>query len=197
MPDAAQNKPGGVVEAKVLATLFNISVRRIQQLTQDGILTTEVVDKKRRYNLLNSVRAYIAYLQQRVERKGATKEDTQNESKKIEAEADLKSTKARIAKLELQELEGQMHSSEDVEAMTTQLVFTIRGMLLSLPGRLAIDLAPIDKPAEISQRVKQEVNTILLELSKFKYDPEAYKKLVRDRKGWSDLLTESDDGDGS
>ena len=77
--------------------------------------------------------------------------------------------------------------------MTTDLVFTIRSMMLALPGRLAIDLAPIDKPAEISERIKQEVHAILQELSNYTYDAEAYKKRARDRQGWSDMTKDADD----
>ena len=70
---------------------------------------------------------------------------------------------------------------------------TIRSMMLALPGRLAIDLATIDKPTEISERIKQEVHAILLELSNYNYDADAYKKRVRDRQGWGDLINVSED----
>ncbi len=95
--------------------------------------------------------------------------------------------------MELKEIRGEMHRSEDVEAMTTDLVFTIRSMILALPGRLAIDLAPLNKPAEISERIKQEVNEVLLELSNYKYDADAYRKRVRERQGLSDLLKDDDE----
>lgn len=181
------------VEAKVIATLFGLTVRRIQQLTQDGIIKTEQAGRQRRYDLLDTVRRYIAYLQDKCNSKGGSKDDTENESRKLKADADLKATKAAIAEMELLELQGEMHRSEDVEAMTTDLVFTIRSMMLALPGRLAIDLAAIDKPAEISERIKQEVNTILLELSNYTYDTDAYKKRVRDRQGWGELTKDVDD----
>lgn len=185
-----------MVEAKVVAKLFGLSVRRIQQLTQDGVLQTEQVGRQRRYDLLQSVRRYIIYLQEKVNSKSASKDDTENESRKIKAEADLKTVKAEIAEMERDELRGEMHRSDDVEAMTTDLVFAIRGMLLALPGRLAIDLAPISNPAEISERIKQEVNAILLELSNYQYDPEAYKKRVRDRLGWGEeLMDDRDEGE--
>ena len=181
------------VDTKVIATLFNLTARRIQQLTQDGVLKTEQVGKQRRYDLLDTVRRYIAYLQEKCNSKGGSKDDSENESRKIKADADLKATKAAIAEMELQELTGEMHRSEDVEAMTTDLVYTIRGMLLALPGRLAIDLATIDKPAEISERIKQEVHTILQELSNYTYDADAYKKRVRERQGWGELMKDADD----
>ena len=166
---------------------------RSQQLTQDGVLATELVDKKRKYDLLLTVQRYIAYLQEKVVKKGENKDDAQNESRKIKADADLRAAKAEIADMELKELRGEMHRSEDVEAMTTDLVFTIRSMMLALPGRLAIDLAKITKPAEISERIKQEIHAILLELSNYQYDADAYKKRVRDRQGWGDLLKDEDD----
>ena len=182
-----------MVDATMVAKLFNLTVRRIQQLTQDGVLATELIDKKRKYDLLLTVQRYIAYLQEKVVKKGENKDDAQNESRKIKADADLRAAKAEIADMELKELRGEMHRSEDVEAMTTDLVFTIRSMMLALPGRLAIDLAKITKPAEISERIKQEIHAILLELSNYQYDADAYKKRVRDRQGWGDLLKDEDD----
>ena len=181
------------VESKVIATLFGLTVRRIQQLPQDGIIKTEQVGRQRRYDLLDTVRRYIAYLQDKCNSKGGSKDDTENESRKLKADADIKEAKAEIVELELLELKGEMHRSEDVEAMTADLVYTIRSMMLALPGRLAIDLAPIDKPAEISERIKQEVHAILQELSNYNYDPEAYKKRVRERQGWGEIT--NDEGD--
>ena len=192
-PGAQKAPQKNYVDTKIIATLFGLTARRIQQLTQDGILKTEQVGRQRRYDLLDTVRRYIAYLQEKCNSKGGSKDDTENESRKIKADADLKATKAEIADMELQELKGEMHRSEDVETMTTDLVFTIRSMMLALPGRLAIDLATIDKPAEISERIKQEVHVILLELSNYSYDSNAYKKRVRDRQGWGELTKDSDD----
>ena len=183
-----------MVDATFVAKLFGLTVRRIQQLTQDGVLATEKVEgNKRRYDLLQTVQKYIGYLQEKVAKKGESKDDAQNESRKIKADADLRAAKAEIAEMELKELRGEMHRSEDVEAMTTDLVFTIRSMILALPGRLAIDLAPLNKPAEISERIKQEGNALLLELSNYKYDADAYRKRVRERQGLSDLLKDDDE----
>jgi len=89
-----------------------------------------------------------------------------------------------MAELELMELEGKMHRSEDVEAMTTDLILNIRSMLLALPGLLAVDLAEISNPAEVSERIKEAVYDILEELSNYKYDPKEYQKRVRERQGW-------------
>ena len=97
--------------------------------------------------------------------------------------------------MERDELRGKMHRSEDVEAMTSDLVFSIRAMMLALPGRLAIDLADMDKPAEVSERIKGEVYKILEELSKYEYSAEAYRARVRERQGWEKEAPEGDGGE--
>ena len=71
------------------------------------------------------------------------------------------------------------------EAITTDLVFNIRSMLMAMPGRLAVDTAELASPAETSARIQEEVNEILLSLSQYHYDPEEYKKRVKDRQGWA------------
>ena len=176
---------------QVIAKIFGVSTRRIEQLKSEGVIKGQ--GKPTKYDLLPTIQAYIKYLSDKAYGREQKETDTENESRKIKADADLKATKAEIADLELQELKGEMHRSEDVEAMTTDLVFTIRGMLLALPGRLAIDLASVDKPTEVSERIKQEVNAILSELSEYRYDAGAYKKRVRDRRGWGELAKDADD----
>ena len=74
---------------------------------------------------------------------------------------------------------------DSVEAITTDLVFNIRSMLMAMPGRLAVDTAELASPAETSARIQEEVNEILLSLSQYHYDPEEYKKRVKDRQGWA------------
>lgn len=177
----------------VIAKLFGVTERRVQQLAKEGIIPA-VQQRPYKFDLLTAVKAYIKYLSDKANGKEVKAADTvQAEADKLRAEADLKQSKAKIADLQLKELEGQMHRSEDVEAVTTDLVFAIRGMMLALPGRLAIDLATIDKPAEISERIKQEVHAILLELSKYTYDADVYKKRVREREGWSEISDGQDD----
>lgn len=107
-----------------LALILGITGRRVQQLTQDGVLTTV---SRGKFVLSDAVQAYIGS----ISRGGLTKEEAE-EAKKIErvkakAEATLKTSKAKIAQAEAKELSGQMHRSEDVAAMTAELIYTIRG----------------------------------------------------------------------
>ena len=177
----------------IIAKLFGVTDRRVQQLAKDGVIPA-VQTRPYKFDLLPTVQAYIKYLSEKAngrEQKGADTEKA--EADKLRAEADLKQSKAKIAEMQLKELEGTMHRSEDVEAMTNDLVYTVRSMVMALPGRLAMDVVQVKTAAEASALIRTECNKILEELAGYKYDPEAYQRRVRDREGWGDSLT--DEGD--
>lgn len=183
-------------KAEVIARLFGKTTRRIQQLTQDGILPTEQTPSGRRYDLLPTIKRYIQYLEARAE-KQQPESMTQKLEAKLDAEIKYKKAKADKAKLELDELKGQMHRASDIEKLTNELVFSVRGMLLALPGRVAMDLAAINKPVEVSQYMARHMEALLDELAQHKYDPEVYKQLAREREGWQAEQNddENDDAD--
>ena len=120
------------------------------------------------------------------------------EAKKIErvkakAEATLKTSKAKIAQAEAKELSGQMHRSEDVAAMTAELIYTIRGALMALPSRVAINAAALSDPAEVAEYMRGEVNQIAEEIALFRYDPAKYEARVRERRSWTEKLGGDED----
>ena len=195
MADAMAGK--NLQKVEIIAKLFQVTVRRIQQLTQDGVLQTVEVTEKgrklRRYDLMPTIQAYIKYLSDKAYGREQKESITDKEEEKLQAEADLKKAKAKIAQLELAELEGRMHSADDVESMTTDLCLAVRSALLSMPGQLAVDVAEITDAAEISEIIKKTVNDILDELSRYEYNPDEYRRRVRERQGW--LASHSDDED--
>lgn len=195
MADAMAGK--NLQKVEIIAKLFQVTVRRIQQLTQEGVLqTVEVTEgnrKLRRYDLMPTIQAYIKYLSDKAYGREQKESITDKEEEKLQAEVDIKKAKAKIAQLELDELEGRMHSAEDVEAMTTDLCLAVRSALLSMPGQLAVDVAETTDAAEISEIIKSTVNDILDELSRYEYNPDEYRRRVRERQGW--LESRSDDED--
>ena len=90
-------------------------------------------------------------------------------------------------------LQGKMHRSDDVEAIMTDLVYTIRSMIIALPGRLAVDVAEAKTASEASEIIRKECHILLNELSNYKYDPAEYAKRVRDREGWQEIMYEDND----
>lgn len=191
---STNNTPGAkLVDSKTIAVLFGVTTRRVQQLTQEGIISATKQGNANRYDLLATIQKYIRYLTEKANGRELSKKDVELEGRKLEAEADLKRSKADMAALQLKELEGKMHRSEDVEAVMTDLVYTIRSMLMALPGRLAVDVMAAQTAAEASEIIRAEVYKILEGLAAYKYDPEEYARRVRDREGWSDLSDDADD----
>lgn len=179
-------------KADVIARLFGKTVRRIQQLTQDGILPTEKTPNGKRYDLLPTIQRYIKYLEARAENKHP-QSMTEKLEAKLDADIKYKKAKADKARLELSELKGQMHRASDIEKLTNELVFSVRSMLLALPGRVAMDLASIDNPVEVSQYMARHVEALLDELAQHEYDPEVYKQMAREREGWNAKENDEDD----
>lgn len=183
-------------KADVIARLFGKTTRRIQQLTQDGILPTEQTPAGRRYDLLPTIKRYIKYLEERAENKQPQSINEKMEAK-LDAEIKYKKAKADKAKLELDEWKGQIYRASDIEKLTNELVFSVRSMLLALPGRVAMDVAAIDNPVEVSQYMARHVEALLDELAQHEYNPDTYKQLVREREGWQkeDHGDEDDESD--
>lgn len=181
--------------AQTVARVLGLTVRRIQQLTQDGVLQTQPEGKRRVYDLPAAVQAYLQYSISREAGKDAGAAAV--ERRRALAEAEIKEAKAEIATIELKELMGKMHRSEDVEALTTDMIYSIRAMLLAMPGRLAVDLAATTKPAEVSDKIKGEVYNVLAQITNYEYDQDAYRERVRQREGWEGHAAEEEDaGDG-
>lgn len=176
---------------QVIAKIFGVSTRRVEQLKTEGIIKGQ--GKPTKYDLLPTIQAYIKYLSDKAN--GREKKETMAnlEEAKLTAEVEIKKSKAEAARLELKELQGKMHRAEDVEAIFTDHVLFLRSMLLAMPGKLAVDLSGEHTAAEQAETVKREVYYILNNLADYRYDPEEYKKRVMERQGWETQREDEDD----
>ena len=171
-----------LISSRALGTLLGLTSERIRQLEDEGMFTSITKSGKKYFDLTPSVTAYIDHL-----RAKASLDVPEMLQMSIEKEqADLRYKKARAGKMELElaELEGQMHRAEDVEIVVTDILAKIRGAILALPGRLAVDTANAKTAAEASAIIKAVVDDTLNELSEYRYDPVDYKRLVNEREKW-------------
>lgn len=175
---------------QVLAKLFGVSTRRIEQLKAEGIIKGE--GKPTKYDLLPTVQTYIKYLSDKANGREKKELDSKKASQKLDGEARLKLAKAEIEEMKLKELRSELHRADDVEAIMTDHVLYLRSMLLGLPGKLAVDCAKLDKAPEVADRIKKEVYLMLESLADYEYDEEEFKKRVRDREGWNEQREEDD-----
>lgn len=173
-----------LVSTQVLAKLFKKSTRRIEQLKSEGIIKGH--GKPTKYDLLPTVQAYIEYLEAKAYGKEQKQATAELEEQRLRAEVEIKQSKAKAAQMELKELQGKMHRAEDVEAITTDHVLFFRSMLMAMPGKLAVDCANCKTAAEAAERIKKEVYFILDNLTEYRYDPDEYKRRVREMRGWDE-----------
>ena len=162
-----------------IANFFGITPRRVQQLAQEGKIPFEKVKGDYFFDFAITTKKYISFLQEAIQNRSRGTEEKEND--KLDAEIRIKQAKATCEELKLKELNGQLHRSEDVEYITNDLVLTIRSMLTALPARAASDLAEITDEKEIQYLLKEEISSILLKLSNYKYDIKKYQERVKER----------------
>ena len=168
-----------MISSEELARIIGKDKRTVQNLAKQGVLTCEKSGRRNLYDLYTVVREYCVYFAKSTNRKISSMED-----EKLAEDVRIKRAKADMAELELRELQGSLHAAEDVENMTTDLVLVIRSSFLALPGKVSAELSEMTDARDVSERLKVEVFDILKDLSTYEYDPDEYRKRVRERKGW-------------
>ena len=179
------------VKTADICTLLGASNQWIGQLTSQGSIHKTKTPHGNLYEIVTTGKEYCDFMESKRSRLDA--EDEKLEKVKRKADATLKASKAKIAQAEAKELSGQMHRSEDVAAMTAELIYTIRGALMALPSRVAINAAALSDPAEVAEYMRGEVNQIAEEIATFRYDPAKYEACVRERRAWDEKLTNDDE----
>ena len=184
-------QPGMNIYVKTadVCSMFGISNQWLGQLVSQGTLAKVQTDNGKLFNVTDSVKNYMDVLSEKAKK---TESEKKLERAKVAAEVKLKAAKATMAYLQAEELKGKMHRSEDVEALTQDMTDYIKTTLLSLPGRLAVEISLCETAEECSILLKEEVNSILQELSEYEYDYEKYAALVREREN---MLHETRDED--
>ena len=156
-----------------MAELLGCSVRQLQKLAKNETLPT-VSSSPYLFDAPETVQAYIVYI-----RGGG--ELSADKQRKLKAEADYKTAKAKKEELELEELRLNMHRSDDVKAVFEAFAMECRAAFLSLPGRIAVDGAAASTAAEVAAVVKREVDDTLNSLSGWEYNKDQDRKLVKER----------------
>ena len=77
--------PKTIVDVSTLATLFDLSAVRVQQLAADGVI---VKAGRGRYELLPSIQGYIGYLQQRRSNQWDAPDLTSKRARLLDAQAE-------------------------------------------------------------------------------------------------------------
>ena len=180
------------VKTADVCAILGKSNQWVGQLTSQGTLNKSKTAHGALYNLSESLSAYIKSIE---DKSSDNPEQKEIELNKLKADVSLRTSKAIVAGLKAKELQGKMHRSEDVAAVTEDLVYTIRSALLALVGRLSTDLVGITDQAELSAKIQDEVYAVMETLSTYKYDSKKYEERVRQRLRKDSLEADEDESE--
>ena len=122
-----------------IAQLIGRSTRRVQQLTQDGVLSTEVPPGggARRYRTARTIQNYMAWQEQkaREDLSGSTLEELT--IKKLQAEVELKESQGALHKLKTAIAEGKYLPAEQVSGDLSDFLRRLKQFADRIPARVA------------------------------------------------------------
>jgi phage terminase Nu1 subunit (DNA packaging protein) len=118
----------GTQPISVIARLLDLSERRVQQLSREGVIPKA---ERGQYDLIGSVRGYVRYLRDQALKAQAGAPDYAAERARfIRARADL-------AEMEAEEKRRSLIAAEQIEVAWIAVLALLRTRLLALPDRLA------------------------------------------------------------
>lgn len=92
--DKGEVAGGSMYRVEVIAKLFGVTVRRIQQLTQEGVLPTTETPEGRRYDLVPTIQKYVKYLSDKAYGKNRSEKEMDLREQKLQADIALKKRRA-------------------------------------------------------------------------------------------------------
>lgn len=183
----------GYYRVEVIAKLFGVSVRRIQQITQEGIIQTVQTSEGRRYELASTVQNYTKYLSDKAHGKSKSATEADLKEQKLRAEIALKESQGELHKLRTEIAAGNYISVEEIKADYGRFFVVFKNFALSIPSKMAGRLAGMVEPAEVREienDLQKEIKKLLngfvsravVEEEKPQVDVLAPKKRGRPRK---------------
>ena len=155
--ETAEHSGAQYVRTEIIAQFFGVTVRRVQQLTQEGIIKTVPTAEGRRYNLVETLRTYIQYLSDKAYGKAKSEKETELREQKLEAEIALKDSQAELHKMKREVAAGKYISREEVILDYQKFFLTFKRFALSMPSRLVSMVSDQIKPTE-ARRVERELS---------------------------------------
>ena len=179
------------VSSKVLAEIAGISDRHVRNFADEGIF---VRNSHGRYLLMKSLKNYILNLRIAKAGEKVTSDFEEGELDLEHEKARHEHLKAMVTEIRLQLIKGQVHKSEDVGAVITNMFTKFRSKMSAMPYKLAPKLEGKNR-AGIADILKEEINFALSELADYNpsdYYPSEYIDTSED-----DLLNIAEEEDSS
>lgn len=154
----------GFYKSDVIANLFGVSVRRIQQLTQDGVISTTKTSQGRMYELRPTIQQYVKYLSDKAYGKSKSEAEAKLKEQKLEAEVALKQSQGELHRLRTEIAAGKYIAIEEVKIDYSRFFVSFKKFAMSIPSKLAGRLSGFLDPVEVRQienELQNEVTKLL------------------------------------
>ena len=162
----SEYRPSNLHKADVIAQLFGISVRRVQQLTQEGIIKT-VKDPNgggRKYELVSTIQAYIKYLSDKAHGREKTDENSKLKDDKLQADIALKELQVEMQQIKTDIAKGKYIDMEDVKLDYQRFFVVFKKFAMAIPSRISGIVAGYVEPVVargIEKDMKREIDEML------------------------------------
>ena len=122
-----------------IAKLLGFSVRRIQQLTQEGILETEVPPGggARKYRTCDTIQRYIAHMEKKAQETGAQSGQAEWALRKLKAEVELKESQGQLHRLKTDIAEGKYIPASQATEELAEFMAVFKKFAMNIPPRMA------------------------------------------------------------
>ena len=141
--------------SKAVAECLGITDRQVRNLRDEGKLS-EV--RPGVFDMKTVVRQYL-------EMKIGNRDD---QTRLVAARAEREETRGKIEKMRMEEAQGDLHRTEDVERALKTIFANFKNRLETIPTKYASTMAQLTDPAEAHDILQKAVQEALVELS----DPE-------------------------
>lgn len=178
------------ISTENLAQLLEITPRRIQQLTAQGIIPKSAHG---RYTLESAVKGYIRFLRDRKLPGDASPGDGTEADDFQKSRAKLYREKAEQEAMKRQKLAGELVPVDQIETVWRSVTMAVRSHLLAIPSKCAVRVGMCKNAVEAQALLRREVEEALLELSKVTFDLEAP---TDDESEFDSDSDDDDSGDG-
>ena len=155
---------GGYYRVEIIAQLFGVTVRRIQQLTQEGVIPTTETADGRRYDLVPTIQKYVKYLSDKAYGKSRSEKEMELREQKLEAEIALKESQSELHRIRTEITAGKYIAVEEVKMDYSRFFLTFKKFAMSLPSRLTDMVGNRIEPIEarhMEKDLQREVQRLL------------------------------------
>ena len=123
----------------VISQLLGNTVRRVQQLTQEGVLETEIPPGggARKYRTCATIQRYVAYVEAKAQETGENSRATELTLKKLEAEVELKESQGQLHRLKTAIAEGRYLAADHATEELTEFMASFKKFAMNIPPRMA------------------------------------------------------------